>query len=291
MGEGHVSSASASDSTAILVNGGDSVEANECDFYDDLHQMSDVLKGWKQVELAADGDHPGDAPNGTACVPGSTNTPYDADGFAVMKHYQEPGALAATTNNLHQQILNAVAGPNPPKKLLLYFTDHGADGEVELWGQKATVEDMQDLIKLIPSQTQLILVHDHCFSGSMLESLFSDSGSIRPNSCGFAASGPKELTETGQSIANHIDHSPSSSDFPDSNKRLSQTLKAMRWDQSFQSSPTATSDVYLEKYFENHPSSTSCATCLPPSAIDAVLQTMDSPHKTMLNVLLLPELQ
>jgi hypothetical protein len=291
IGGNFASIASASDSAAILVNGGDSAEANECDFYDDLHQMSDVLKGWKQVELAADGDHPGDAPNGTACIPGSTQTPYDTDGFAVMKHYQEPGALAATTGNLRQQILSAVAGPNPPKRLLLYFTDHGADGEVDLWGQTVKVEDMQDLIKLIPNQTQLILVHDHCFSGSMLESLFSDSGSVRPNSCGFAASGPKELTETGQSIANHIDHSPSSPDFPDSNKRLSQTLKAMRWDQSFQSSPTATSDVYLQKYFENHPSSTSCATCFTPSAIDAVLQTMDSPHKTMLNVLLLPELQ
>jgi hypothetical protein len=66
----------------------------------------------------------------------------------------------------------------------------------------------------------------------------------------------------------------------------------MRWDPSIQSEPTTTSDIYLQKYFEFHPSSsTTCATCLPQSAIDAFLQTIDGPSKAALNVLLLPELQ
>jgi Peptidase C13 family len=291
LGKIFLPNACASDSTAILINGGDAVQANGCDFYNDLHRMQHVLKGWNQVEFAADGDQPILTPNGTACKLNSLATPYDSRGFAVMKRYQEPGSKEASEDNLQQEILKTASGTNPPKTLLLYFTDHGAEGEVELWGQALTADHLKSLIAQIPPQTQLILVHDHCMSASMLESLFTVDGHVRPHSCGFAAAASTEYSMTSQSIARNMDERPPSKTFPRSDRILSQTLKSMTLDPTIQSTPTTSSDIYLAKYLQHHPASASCETCLNGGALDALLQNFDAQTKQVANLLLVPELQ
>ena len=278
-----VASAFASNSTAILVNGGASVPDNGCDFYNDLHRMERVLNGWNQIELAADGDQTGDAPNGIACLKETTDTAFDSTGFAILKRYQEPGAKEASEDNLKQEIFKAVAGSPPPKTLLLYFTDHGSQGEVNLWGQSISAEHLQTLLAQVPEQTQLIVVHDHCFSASMLESLFSNSGHIRPHSCGFAAASDSEFAMEDQTIAKKLDG--------ESAHNINAPFREMMWDPKVQSTPTTTSDVFLAKYLKAHSSEKSCETCLKSGAIDSLIQGFDDQNKQVAKVLLLPDLQ
>ncbi len=95
----------------------------------------------------------------------------------------------------------------------LYFTDHGSlkqdpqtGADIHSFGAgegDLFISDMVNYHKMIHEsfpEKKVVFIHDHCFSGGMLDSLWKnrDTLEIYPNVCGFAAASPKQPSYMGE---------------------------------------------------------------------------------------------
>ena len=111
-----------------------------------------------------------------------------------------------------------------------YFTDHGSlrnnkplntqthsfgAGEGELYPSDM-VAYHEDIHRSFPEK-KVVFIHDHCFSGGMLTSLWKNKETleIHPNVCGFAAASPTQPSYSGETF---MDMLSQISDFTDPEK-------------------------------------------------------------------------
>jgi hypothetical protein len=129
--------------------------------------------------------------------------------------------------------------------LIVYFTDHGGQGFISMAGDEdMDVDDLRKVIYSLPKDRKLILIHDHCYSASMLEAIWKD-GTPRPHTCGFASAADDEESFTGQEIMTEMSHDPSVNNFLD----LAQNVRSRL---NLSSTYVSSSDLFVRKYLKSH---------------------------------------
>ncbi|MEE9291970.1 MAG: hypothetical protein V3U83_03470, partial [Acidobacteriota bacterium] len=82
---------------------------------------------------------------------------------------------------------------DPNDFLLLFVTDHGTanrddldNGAISLWNEKLTVNELREMLDLLPPGMRTAMVMSQCYSGSFASAMFED-GSDEPSGgvCGF----------------------------------------------------------------------------------------------------------
>ncbi len=81
----------------------------------------------------------------------------------------------------------------PGEPLFLFVTDHGTgntddpdNGAISLWNEKLTVNELRDLIGLLPDGARVVMVMSQCYSGSFANVMYPPgSGEPSGNVCGF----------------------------------------------------------------------------------------------------------
>lgn len=247
------------ESYAILVSGGDSAGSNHCDFFDDIDRANNVLSGWKKVNLVSDGDIPNGPANSLKCD-SSRNTLRGSE--LVRTQTQSPIAGKATKIEIKAQ-LEKISTLKPGEPVLLYFTNHGgrdisngdAKFSLSLWQENLTKEDLQTIIKdfkLKYPNNPLMFIHDHCFSGGMMDNFINPTtNAVIPGVCGFSAASATEYSYNGQSYMRKAETM-----FANGANQKSTTFAnifdQLKFKDSIYSTPTSTSDAFLEKLYEKN---------------------------------------
>jgi len=185
---------------AVLINGGGGPHGNSTSFYEDLWIGQNTFQRSSDIFiLSADG--PG------STLPNAMGKTYDQQGLPEVTRLVPTGNFvgAARIEALEKVLKNHVV---PGDEVILYFTDHGGRGEgpqnrnVCLWNETLSAQRLRTLIQeKIPSESRVILISDHCFSGGMLEALRDAiTGKVRKNSCGFSAADQNELSYTASTL-------------------------------------------------------------------------------------------
>jgi hypothetical protein len=239
--------------TALLVSGGDYPGSNYCDFYTDIERANSLLNGWKKINLVADGDIPNGPPNSVSCIP--------KDKTLVRKQITEKTDGKASLSELKKQI-QSLTKLKPGEPVLLYFTDHGgrkiSDGKTEyslmLWSEDLKQNELQKIIvefKEAHPANPLIFIHDHCFSGGMMENFRNpETGEAIPGVCGFAASSPEEYSFTGESFMNKA----KSILLHDTKKKttFANVFYQLKYSDDISSTPVSTSEAFLSNAYNRH---------------------------------------
>lgn len=78
--------------------------------------------------------------------------------------------------------------------LLVYVTDHGsknkadlANNGIVLWGEELSVNELRELLALLPETVRVVMVMSQCFSGSFAHLMSAEPGATTPsgNICGY----------------------------------------------------------------------------------------------------------
>jgi hypothetical protein len=254
--------------TAIIVSGGQEMEANNSDFILDLERAALALKGWNLSYFYADGgDKTGppniiatDAKGNTLTTPGGIY-PTFTRGLPDMQ-VNGPAELTTIQSQINDAVAKMSAQGDTTSPVVLYFTDHGGHdqkmgtSEIELWdNQSISVDQMRTMIASVPSTHPVELIDDHCYGGGMAKALYDDQGKLRPNACSVSPAGALETSSVGQSfmaVAQEIsDSNGKSKEFDvdhDGNISAHEVLFAMSKLRKMESLPTSSSDTFAYEY-------------------------------------------
>lgn len=181
--------------TAILVSGGDTPSSNYVEFFENITKAHSILPQWNKVNLIADGNKDESIPNGVA-VTAFKQQIFDQIGRPQLVHYTPktgmvgPAKIGAIVRQIEKQLKKMDA----KEPLFLYFSDHGdKNGCFSLWGEVLCPDQLRSILSGIPSTRPVILVHDHCFSGAMLEAIWDKNRNLRRNVCGFSIASSDEM--------------------------------------------------------------------------------------------------
>lgn len=255
----------------ILVNGGHNPSQNTCDFYDDIENSYKAFDGWDRSVLAADSREVEGPPNAVACD-SSGRVLYDEKHIMQLIRRQPSFGSqgGATLEELKDQIKDKVKHLKKDEPLVLFFLDHGSlntasDGHTEsllsLWSEKSLTESMlrEVLTTLVPMDKKIILLHDHCYGGGMLQAIWPEAGMGQPRrgACGFSSSDAMEMSYSGEGLPQALaavflrkDKSiPQGIDEDgDGHYSMSEVFKYARREHLSRSTQQSTSELFLKRY-------------------------------------------
>jgi hypothetical protein len=99
----------------------------------------------------------------------------------------------ATHEELQAWFENAGSQLNRGDTLLFYVTDHGqknaddlTNNTITLWGEKLSVSEFRELLRLLDPGVRVVMLMSQCYSGSFANAIFSGDGELPPgNVCGY----------------------------------------------------------------------------------------------------------
>jgi thiol-disulfide isomerase/thioredoxin len=202
---------------ALLINGGSNPNVN---FLSHLHHLEDMVDTLAQRGLSperihifsADGEAEeadlavrdlrpdnfwliGGLPIGRRLRPETELTDTRWDGIELQ---------AARIDLLRAWFEEAKERFTPADRLLLFVTDHGTEnlqdpdnGFISMWQEQMSVEQLKEMLALLPPGMRTVMVMSQCFSGSFANAMF-DVADAEPSGevCGFF-SVPKDLQAYG----------------------------------------------------------------------------------------------
>ena len=197
--------------TAIIVSGGQDMEANAPDFIADLDRATAVFSSWNRSTFYADGGDPKGLPNLEKLD--ADNNPIDPiDG--VYPRYTRvlpkapvtgPASYSNIADQLRKRVSDMEKNSATDSPIVLYFTDHGGldvktgKPTIELWNDESlTVEQLKSLLSLIPQTHTVEIIDDHCYGGAMAAALFDENGKPRSNACAVSPASALEESINGQ---------------------------------------------------------------------------------------------
>lgn len=287
-----------SEPQAILISGGGSAHENHCDFNDDIDRANGILKGWKKVNLVADGDIPNGPPNSLSCNANRRTIP----GAELVRAQTEAPINGPAKKAVLVDKLSQISNLKDGEPVLLYFTNHGgrkvedknAKFSLSLWDESLSKEEIQRIIenfKKFHPKNPLIFIHDHCFSGGMMDNyISSQTGEVIPGVCGFSAASQTEYSYTGQSYMRKAEEMlPIGSN--NKNVTFSNVFDRLKFEGNIFSTPTSTSDAFLEKVYQDEKknlgnlsvSTIFCLQEIKPTAIDKLTDMLMGVNKLQHN--------
>lgn len=244
---------------ALVTNGGVNVFSNHGRYYRNLKSAANTFsKNWQVWNLSADG--PDSQSFNSVNSDEFDHMIFDTNGLPVLSRFVPESNFVgpASYSSLVKTLSIALPHVQPGEPVALYFTDHGSQGrgpedrQVCLWGENINVSQLRSLIDLVPTTSKVILIHDQCFGGGMLEALWKD-GKLKSNACGFAAATSAELAFGGGGLMSAIEsHCLTSQklgrecNFQDVYQSV---IKNGNWDR--ESTPISSSDLYLQKFLKS----------------------------------------
>ena len=185
---------------AMLINGGARPESNYQSHLLHLEGMFDVLRERgldpdRVVVFSSDGPvtHP------DLAVRDATLEPDDADwwrgtragrllpGIELVDTIWDrtPELRAARKPVVAEGFAEAAATLKPGDTLFVYTTDHGTrDGELRLWRQDATVDDVRAWIGGIAPGVRVVVAMSQCYSGAFVDAVLPGPEAAFPDACG-----------------------------------------------------------------------------------------------------------
>ncbi len=261
LGAFHYTHGAHAEPLAFLVSGGQRPGANHCDFAKDIEKANETLKDWSRVQFYADG--PTTAKNAkdvnaVKCDKDGTDQ-FNLAGRPVYQRLMPASKtdFAAKFSEIEAALKQQVENLKPGDPVVLYFTDHGgkpaenrlSPSAIILWGENLSVEQLRQLVGMIPPQNKVILVNDHCFGGGMLAALKNSDGTRRAHSCGFSPAHSFEYSYQDQSFMHHARKLKNTATCP---LTFSTVYDSYRVQPNLNSSPTSVSSDFLNDYFDQH---------------------------------------
>ncbi len=271
LGFGFEARAACEGGSVLSINGGTGNDQH-CDFYSDLSRVRSSFGAGR-----SDVCHTSMTDGGSANFQ-QTMTEAGCSGPASSFPPASVAPEELGFEGLRASALRALRATPPGAPLTLYFTDHGtSDGgesSVSLGYDAASVEQMRELLAAMRAERpdqRFILIHDHCFSGGMLDEIMDAAGAADGRTCGFASSDRHEVSLTGQSFGAQAEAITRSRyrglrDAVDSDRDGAYSYGEVfrYYDRSYAtasggygSTPTSSSDVFLENRFGRYFSSSS----------------------------------
>jgi thiol-disulfide isomerase/thioredoxin len=212
-----VSGAPAGTVHALLINGGSNPEIN---FQSHLHHLEDMVDILGQRGVPPERIHIFSADGGSdeadlAVRDLRPDNFWLIAGLPIGRRLQPETELtdtrwegvnlqAARLDLLRAWFAGSAERFTPADQLLLFVTDHGTEnlqdpdnGFISLWKEQMSVQQLKELLALLPAGMRTVLVMSQCYSGSFAGAMF-DAADAEPSGevCGFF-SAPKDLPAYG----------------------------------------------------------------------------------------------
>jgi thiol-disulfide isomerase/thioredoxin/signal transduction histidine kinase len=141
-----------------------------------------------------------------------------------------------------------------PSTLFLFVTDHGTKGEgpfgnkIELWHEQLNVSELRQMLEPLGQKNRVVTVMSQCFSGGFAKLLYSPSGRVHGNRCGFFSTLPNReaygcFPETAR--ANRVGHAYRMIQAMQRAKSFVEAHRQTLLTDETPDVPLSTSDVYL----------------------------------------------
>lgn len=276
---------------AMLVSGGGNPAKNTCAFYDAINQAQSLFTGWDKRVAMSDGKTEGN-PNAVLCDP-QKRVLLDEHrrpqlGRVIPDSNPEAKLIPATFEGIKAELKKKIKDLKPDEPVLLFLDDHGYEGppqsKLTLWWERMTVNQMRDLISLVPHKNKVILVSNFCYGGDFIEALKDKYGKMRSNACGFFTSQKDETVSNSDHWLAYTQK--------DKGMNFRDVFDAMSLRLRF-STPFSSEIAYLEKYLDKAKKkkrSYNCDHCAPTTKgavmkLDTVINPATSQTEAMQSVL------
>lgn len=214
---------------------------NFSDIYWDVDKARTLFSGWQQVVLASSGPVPSSVRNAMA-QNSDFSLIYDSKGDPTLNHYDEADSQPADLSHLEGSM--TVMDHHLPMSapMFIYLSGHGGRGVTHLVGSQFLNEAyLTQILKQMNPSRPKIMIFDTCEGASMFPAILR-----RKNACGFSAARANEVSYSGQMIMDSAMKSKSTF------SSFAEVLRQLRFEDQRGSLSMATSDAFLENYYDHH---------------------------------------